>query len=225
MSAPSSAFVPAPIVSSSGASSEYREGGHHNMEMNRDDALQLMHEYTVNENLRRHMYAVEAAMRAYARKFGEDEILWGITGLLHDFDYERFPNHDHKPDRDHPTAGVGILREKGYPDEMLQAILGHAAYTGVSRETLMAKTLFAIDELTGFITACALVRPNGLSDLKLKSVKKKLKDPAFARGVNRDDVTEGAAELGVEFGEHVQLVIEAMQGIQDQLGLAGKAGD
>lgn len=195
------------------------------MEMNRDDALQLMHEYTLNENLRRHMYAVEAAMRAYARKFGEDESPWGITGLLHDFDHERFPNQGHKPDQDHPTAGVGILREKGYPDEMLQAILGHAAYTGVSRESLMAKTLFAVDELTGFITACALVRPNGLSDLKLKSVKKKLKDPAFARGVKRDDVTDGAAELGVEFGEHVQLVIEAMQGIQDELGLAGKAGD
>lgn len=190
------------------------------MQLDRQEALSLMHEYTENENLRRHMYSVEAAMRAYARKFGEDEELWGITGLLHDFDYERWPNHDHVPDQDHPTTGVGILRELGYPEEMLEAIMGHAYYTGVSRDSLMAKALFAVDELTGFITACALVRPNGLTDLKLKSVKKKLKDPAFARGVNRDDVNGGAEELDVDFGEHVQLVIDAMREISDELGLS-----
>jgi putative nucleotidyltransferase with HDIG domain len=189
------------------------------MELNRADALALMHEYTQNENLRRHMYAVEAAMRAYARKYGEDEEFWGITGLLHDFDYERWPNDERKPDDEHPTTGVNILREKGYPDEMLQAILGHADHTGVPRESLLAKTLYAVDELTGLLTACALVRPTGLSDLKVKSVKKKFKDPSFARGVARDDVVRGVEELGVDFSEHTQVVIDAMRGIQDQLGL------
>ncbi|KPK82579.1 MAG: HAD family hydrolase [Gemmatimonas sp. SM23_52] len=189
------------------------------MQLNRDDALALMQEYTQNENLRRHMYAVEVAMRAYARKFGEDEELWGITGLLHDFDYERWPNDERKPDDEHPTTGVKILREKGYPEEMLEAILGHAEHTGAPRESLMAKALFAVDELTGFLTACALVRPTGLSDMKVKSVKKKFKDPSFARGVSRDDVNRGVAELGVDFSEHVQLVIEAMREIQDELGL------
>ena len=191
------------------------------MGLNRDDALALMHEYTQNENLRRHMYAVEAAMRAYAGKFGEDEELWGVTGLLHDFDYERWPNDDRKPDDEHPSNGVKILREGGYPQDMLAAILGHCDYTGVPRETLMAKTLFAVDELTGFLTACALVRPTGLTDLKVKSVKKKFKDSSFARGVNREDVQAGVEQLGVEFSEHVQLVIDAMRAIQDQLGLAG----
>ncbi len=189
------------------------------MQLNRDDALAVMHEYTKNENLRRHMYAVEAAMRAYARKYGEDEELWGITGLLHDFDYERWPNDDRRPDDEHPTTGVKILKEKGYPEEMLQAILGHAEHTGVARESLMAKVLFAVDELTGFLTACALVRPTGLSDMKVKSVKKKFKDPSFARGVSRDDVNKGVEELGVDFSEHVQLVIEAMREIQGELGL------
>ncbi len=195
------------------------------MQLRRDEALALMHEYTENENLRRHMYAVEAAMRAYARRFGENEELWAITGLLHDFDYERWPNDAHKPDDEHPSVGVKILRERGYPEEMLQAILGHADYTGVARESQMAKTLFAVDELTGFLTACALVRPTGLNDLKVKSVKKKLKDPSFARGVNREDVTRGADELGVDFAEHVELVIEAMREIQDELGLGGGAGN
>ena len=189
------------------------------MDLTRENALSLMHEYTQNENLRRHMYAVEAAMRVYARKFGEDEELWGITGLLHDFDYERWPNDERKPDDEHPTTGVKILRERGYPEEMLQAILGHAQHTGAPRESLMAKVLFAVDELTGFLTACALVRPTGLSDMKVKSVKKKFKDPSFARGVSRDDVNTGVAELGVDFSEHVQLVIEAMREIQDELGL------
>ncbi len=191
------------------------------MQLSRDDALALMHEYTQNENLRRHMYAVEAAMRAYARKYSEDEALWSVTGLLHDFDYERWPNDAHRPDDEHPTTGVKILRERGYPDEMLQAILGHAEYTGIARESLMAKVLFAVDELTGFLTACALVRPNGLSDLKVKSVKKKFKDSSFARGVNREDVQKGVEELGVDFAEHVQLVIEAMREIQGELGLGG----
>ncbi len=191
------------------------------MELSREEALSLMHEYTQNENLRRHMYAVEAAMRSYARKFGEDEGLWGITGLLHDFDYERWPNDERLPDDEHPTTGVKILREKGYPDEIVQAVLGHAEHTGVPRETLMAKTLFAVDELTGFLTACALVRPDGINGMKVKSVKKKFKDPSFARGVNRDDVNKGVADLGVEFSEHVQLVIDAMTEIQDELGLGG----
>lgn len=191
------------------------------MELNRDEALALMHEYTANENLRRHMYAVESAMRAYARKFGEDEELWGITGLLHDFDYERWPNDERTPDDQHPSTGVAILREKGYPEQMLEAILGHAEYTGVPRRTPLARTLFAVDELTGLLTACALVRPNGLTDLKVKSVKKKLKDSSFARGVNREDVQKGIEELEVDFNEHVQLVIDAMREIGDMLGLLG----
>lgn len=195
------------------------------MDMTRENALALMHEYTQSQNLRRHMYAVEAAMRAYARKFGEDEELWGITGLLHDFDYERWPNDERKPDDEHPTTGVNILREKGYPEELLQAVLGHAEHTGVPRESLMAKTLFAVDELTGFLTACALVRPQGINGMKVKSVRKKFKDSSFARGVNRDDVDKGTAELGVEFSEHVQLVIDAMTEIQGELGLEGSGSD
>lgn len=195
------------------------------MELNRDEAVALMQEYTQNENLRRHMYAVEAAMRAYARQYGEDEDFWGITGLLHDFDYERWPNEERKADDEHPTTGVRILSEKGYPEEMLQAILGHAEHTGTPRESLMAKVLFAVDELTGFLTACALVRPTGLSDLEVKSVKKKFKDSSFARGVNREDVRRGIEELGVEFTAHVQVVIDAMREIQDDLGLGpGQTG-
>ena len=195
------------------------------MDVNRDDALAVMHEYTQNENLRRHMYAVEAAMRAYARHYGEDEDFWGITGLLHDFDYERWPNEERKADDEHPTTGVKILREKGYPEDILAAILGHAEHTGAPRESLMAKALFAVDELTGFLTACALVRPTGLSDLKVKSVKKKLKDPSFARGVNREEVSCGVEELGVDFTEHVQIVIDAMREIQDDLGLGPSQGE
>ena len=190
------------------------------MGLNRDDALALMHEYTKNENLRRHMYAVEAAMRAYARKLGEDEDLWGITGLLHDFDYERWPNDERNPDDEHPNTGVSILREAGYPQEMLQAILGHCDHTGVARESNMAKALYAVDELTGFLIACALVRPTRLEGLKVKSVKKKLKDPSFARGVDREEFQRGVEEFGVDFSEHVQLVIDAMYGIRSDLGLA-----
>ena len=189
----------------------------------RDEALALMREYTSNENLRRHMYAVEAAMRAYARKSGEDEELWGVTGLLHDFDYERWPNDQHKADDEHPSTGVRLLRERGYPEEMCEAILGHADYTGVPRTTQMARTLAAVDELTGFITACALVRPNGVTDMKLKSVKKKLKDPSFARAVDRDELRAAVKELGVDFDEHVRFVIDAMREIAADLDLEGSA--
>lgn len=189
----------------------------------RVEALALVHEYTQNENLRRHMLAVEAAMRAYARKLGEDEELWELTGLLHDFDYERWPNEAHNPSEGHPSTGVKILRGKGYPEEMCTAILGHGDYTGVPRETRLAKALYAVDELTGFLTACALVRPNGITDLEVKSVMKKMKDPAFARAVNREEMQKGAADLGVEFGEHVALVIEAMRGIAGELALGRRA--
>jgi putative nucleotidyltransferase with HDIG domain len=188
--------------------------------MNRDDALALMHEYTESEALRAHMYAVEAAMRAYARQYGEDEESWGLVGLLHDFDYEKHPNAERRPDAEHPTFGVGILRARGLPEPMLEAILGHAAYTGVPRTSLMARTLFAVDELCGFLVACALVRPSkSLADLEVKSVKKKLKDKAFARGVNREEVVQGAEELGVPLDEHIRFVIEALRPVEGRLGL------
>jgi putative nucleotidyltransferase with HDIG domain len=190
--------------------------------MNRDEALALMHEYTESDALRKHMYAVEAAVRAYARKFGEDEETWGIVGILHDFDYERYPNDAHSPTEEHPSFGVALLRDRGVPEPMLDAIMGHASYTGVPRTSRLAKTLFAVDELCGFLTACALVRPSkSLGDLGVKSVKKKLKDKAFARGVDRDEVRQGAEELGVPFEEHVQFVIEALRPIEDRLGLGG----
>jgi predicted hydrolase (HD superfamily) len=188
--------------------------------MTRDEALALMHEYTESDALRKHMYAVEAAMRAYARKYGEEEEEWGVVGILHDFDYERYPNDAHSPTEEHPSFGVGILREKGVPEPILQAILGHASYTGVARESLLAKSLFAVDELCGFLIACALVRPSkSLSDLRVKSVKKKLKDKAFARAVSREEMQQGAEELGEPFDEHVQFVIEALRPIEDRLGL------
>jgi putative nucleotidyltransferase with HDIG domain len=188
--------------------------------MNRDEALALVHEYTESDALRKHMYAVEAAMRGYARKLGEDEEAWGIVGLLHDFDYERYPNPDHRADAEHPSHGVGVLRERGLPEPMLEAILGHASYTGVPRTSLMAKTLFAVDELCGFLVACALVRPSkSLQDLKVKSVKKKLKDKAFARGVNREEVRQGAEELGVPLEDHITTVIEILRPVEQDLGL------
>jgi len=188
----------------------------------RSSALALMHEYTPSESLRKHMLAVEGAMRAYAAKFGEDEERWGLAGLLHDFDYERFPNQAHSPTEEHPSAGVRILREKGYPDDILEAILGHAHYTGTARESRMAKTLFAVDELTGLITATALVRPSkSVHEVDAKSVRKKMKDKAFARGVNRDDVINGASELGVDLDEHITFVIASMQARAADLGLAG----
>jgi len=188
----------------------------------RATALALMHEYTASESLRKHMLSVEGAMRAYAKKFGEDEERWGLAGLLHDFDYERFPNEAHSPTEEHPAAGVAILRAHGYPDDILQAILGHAHYTHTPRESRMAKTLFAVDELTGLITATALVRPSkSVHEVDARSVRKKMKDKAFARGVNRDDVINGAAELGVDLDEHIAFVIESMQARARDLGLSG----
>ena len=186
----------------------------------RERALALVHEYTASESLRKHMLAVEAAMRAYARHFGEDEARWGLAGLLHDFDYERFPNADRRADAEHPAEGVRILRAQGYPDDVCDAILGHASYTGVPRETRMARTLFAVDELTGLVTATALVKPSrSLAEVDARSVRKRMKDRAFARGVSREDVVQGAAELGVDLDEHVAFVIAAMQTRAGELGL------
>jgi putative nucleotidyltransferase with HDIG domain len=188
----------------------------------RADTLALMHEHTASESLRKHMLAVEAAMRAYAKKFGEDEERWGTTGLIHDFDYERFPNNAHSPTEEHPAEGVRILRGKGYPEDILTAILGHAQYTNTPRESRMAKALFAVDELTGLVTATALVRPSkSVHEVDARSVRKKMKDKAFARGVNRDDVINGANELGVDLDEHIAFVIAAMQGCAGELGLSG----
>ncbi len=188
----------------------------------RDDALALMHDFTQSESLRKHMYSVEAAMRAYATEFGEDVERWGLAGLMHDFDYEKWPNADHAADAEHPAEGVRLLRARGYPEDVLQAILGHAQYTGVARESRMAKTLFAVDELTGLITATALVKPSkSVHDVDARSVMKKMKDKAFARGVSREDVVNGAAELGVELEPHIQFVIGAMQARAAELGLAG----
>ncbi|MBK5188041.1 MAG: HD domain-containing protein [Gemmatimonadaceae bacterium] len=190
----------------------------------RADALALMHEYTASESLRAHMLSVEAAMRAYAVRFGEDPERWGLTGLLHDFDYERFPNNAHSATEEHPAEGVRLLRARGFPEDILQAILGHATYCGVARETKMAQTLFAVDELTGLITASALVRPSrSVLDLDARSVRKKMKDKGFARGVSREDVTQGAAELGVDLDEHIQVVIDAMRPVAESLGLRGTA--
>jgi len=188
----------------------------------RAETLALMHEYTESESLRKHMLAVEAAMRAYARKFGEDEERWATTGLIHDFDYERFPNNAHSATEEHPSEGVRILRGKGYPEDVLTAILGHAQYTNTPRESRMAKALFAVDELTGLVTATALVRPSkSVHEVDARSVRKKMKDKAFARGVNRDDVINGASQLGVDLDEHIAFVIAAMQGCAGELGLAG----
>ncbi|HFE65522.1 MAG TPA: HDIG domain-containing protein [Caldithrix sp.] len=183
--------------------------------MNREEAYRLLTEYTTKDGLIKHALAVEAAMRAYAKKFGEDEETWGIIGLLHDFDYEKYPTLD-----DHPFKGAEILRSRNFPEEWVRAILGHAAHTGVPRDTLMAKTLFAVDELCGFITAVAYVRPNrSLAEVKVKSVKKKMKDKAFARQVNREEIRQGAEELGIPLEEHIEFVIRAMQGIAVDLGL------
>lgn len=181
----------------------------------RDEALALVHEFTKSESLRKHMYAVEAAMRAYAASFGEDEERWGLAGLLHDFDYERWPNLP-----DHPLQGAAILAERGYPDEVIYAIKSHAAeVTNCPRVSLLDKTLYACDELAGFITACAMVRPEGIEGLQAKSVRKKMKQKAFAAAVNREDIVQGAAELGVDLDEHIQVVIDAMSPIREELGL------
>jgi predicted hydrolase (HD superfamily) len=179
-----------------------------------------MEEWTPSDSLRKHMLAVEGAMRAYAAHFGEDVERWGLTGLVHDFDYERFPNDAHAADREHPAEGVRVLRSLAYPEDVLEAILGHAEYTGVPRRSLMARALYAVDELAGLCTACALVRPSrSVNDLEPSSVRKKMKDKAFARGVNRDDILRGAAELGVDVDAHIALVIRAMRERADVLGL------
>lgn len=186
----------------------------------RETALAIMHEYTASDSLRKHMLSVEAAMRSYAEKFGEDADRWGITGLVHDFDYERWPNNAHSPTEEHPAEGVRILRSRGFPEDILEAILGHANYSGVPRQSMMAKTLYAVDELTGLITATALVKPSrSVLEVEAKSVRKKMKDKAFARGVNRDDVINGAADLGVDLDEHIAFTLEAMKTIHEDLGL------
>jgi putative nucleotidyltransferase with HDIG domain len=188
-------------------------------EMDRAVAWDLLCEYTQSDSLRKHMLAVEACMRAYARKFGEDENKWAITGLLHDFDYEKYPTP-----QEHPFVGNKILEERGYPEEVRRAILSHAEYSGVPRQSMMEKTLFACDELAGFITATALVKPNkSLAEVEAKSVRKKMKDKAFARSVNREDITKGAAEMGVDLEQHIAFCIEAMKAIAPQLGLIGTA--
>jgi len=188
----------------------------------RSDALALMHEYTASDSLRKHMLSVEAAMRAYAEHFGEDPERWGLAGLIHDFDYERYPNAEHSPTEEHPAWGVRLLRDRGWPEDVLQAILGHATYSGVPRETRMARALFAVDELTGLITATALVKPTkSVHDVDAKSVRKKMKDKAFAKGVNRDDVILGTQELGIDLDTHIQFVIDAMRRSADAIGLAG----
>jgi putative nucleotidyltransferase with HDIG domain len=191
-----------------------------NMEINRtDDGWKLLTEFTQSESLLKHALAVEACMRAYARKLDADEELWGMVGLIHDFDYEKYPSAE-----DHPFRGNEILQERGYSEEVRRAIMSHAEYSGVPRITPMEKTLFACDELAGFITACALVKPGkSLAEVEAKSVRRKMKDKAFARSVNRDDITTGAADLGLELEEHIAFCIEAMKSIARELGLEGTA--
>ena len=189
-------------------------------EPTRDDAWNLVCEWIASDSLRKHVLGVETAMRAYARRDGEDEELWGITGLVHDLDYERYPD----PDTGHPRMALEELREAGYPEELLDAVAGHAEYLNVARTTPLAKTLFAVDELSGFISACALVRPTGIEGLKSKSVRKKLKQPSFAAKVDRAQIRRGIEELGVDESEHIQFVIDAMAGRADELGLAPRPG-
>lgn len=185
------------------------------MELSRENAHSLLVEYTKSDSLLKHAFAVEQAMRAYARKFGEDEERWGITGLLHDFDYERFPTME-----EHPFKGCEILKAKGYPDDIVRAILSHGEHTNTQRVSNMEKTLFAVDELCGFLLACAYVRPDKkISMLEIKSVKKKLKDKSFARAVNRDDILKGIEELGVDADEHFSFVISALSEISETLGV------
>jgi putative nucleotidyltransferase with HDIG domain len=187
--------------------------------MNRDEAWDLLCEFTQSDSLRKHGLAVEAAMRRLARQRGEDEEKWGIVGLVHDFDYEQHPSLD-----EHPFVGVAILRERGWPEEITRAVLAHGNHTGVTRETPMEKTLFAVDELTGLITAVALVRPSkSILDVEPSSVRKKMKDKAFARSVNREDIVQGAEELDVDLNSHIDEVIKAMQSVADELGLRGTA--
>jgi putative nucleotidyltransferase with HDIG domain len=183
--------------------------------LNREEAYQLLTEYTKSESLIKHALAVEALMRAYARKFGEDENKWGIVGLLHDFDYEQYPNLE-----DHPLKGAEILKEKGYPEDVIYAIKTHGEHLGLPRNSLMDKTLFAVDELSGLLTAAALVQPNKtIHTVKVKSVKKKMKDKAFARAVNRDHIRQGVEELGLDLGEHIGFCVEALKTVAADLGL------
>ncbi len=186
--------------------------------MNREESWKLLREWTESDSLLKHMLAVEAAMRAYARKFGEDEEKWGITGLLHDMDYEKHPTP-----AEHPMLGVRELEKRGYPEDVRRAILGHADYLDVPRDTLMAKTLYAVDELSGFLVACALVRPERLEGLKAKSVRKKMKQKSFAAAVNREDIVRGTEELGVDLNEHIDFVVAALRRESDALGLAPRA--
>ena len=183
--------------------------------MNREDALSLLKEYTKNENLIKHALAVEAAMKTYAKKYNEDENKWSIVGLLHDFDYEKYPTKE-----DHPLKGSEILKERGYPEDIRYAILCHADYLGIEKKSLMDKTLSAVDELTGFIVAVALVRPNKkISEVKVKSVKKKMKDKAFARQVSREDIVKGAELMNADLDSHIEIVLNSMKEISDVLGL------
>jgi len=185
----------------------------------REDAWKLFCEWTQSDSLRKHVLGVEAAMRAYARRFGEDEEVWAVTGIVHDLDYERYPDLE----TGHPRHAIEELRRLDYPDGVVDAVAGHATFLNVPRETTMAKTLFAVDELSGFIAACALVRPTGIHGMTPKSVKKKLKQPSFAAAVNRDEVREGADELGVDFDEHLATVIAAMEERATELGLDGSS--
>ena len=187
--------------------------------MNREESWELVREWTESESLRKHMLAVEAAMRAYARERGEDEEKWAVTGLLHDMDYEKHPTPD-----EHPMVGVRELEKRGYPEDVLHAIKGHADYLDVPRDTPMSRTLYAVDELSGFITACALVRPERLEGLKARSVRKKMKQKSFAASVNRDDIVRGAEELGVDLNEHIEFVVAALRPEADLLGLAPEGG-
>jgi len=188
------------------------------LEVSRERAWETLTRYTKSEALLRHALAVEASVRAYARKFGEDEELWGVTALLHDFDYEIHPTLDK-----HPQDGASILREEGYPEVVIEGVLSHAEHLAMPRDTLMKKSLFACDELSGFIHACGLVRPDGIETLEPKSVKKKLKQPSFAAGVHREDVYKGAEELGVELDDHIRFVVEALRPIAGELGLRQSA--
>lgn len=187
-------------------------------EPTRDEAWELVCDWVASDALRKHMLGVEAAMRAYARHYGEDEQMWAVTGLVHDLDYERFPDLD-DTENGHPRTSLRLFEELGWPREVIDAVAGHAVFLEVPRETLMAKALFAVDELSGFVAACAMVRPTGIEGMAAKSVKKKLKQPSFAAGVNRDEVRESAEELGVDFDEHVAFVIAAMAAHADELGL------
>jgi len=183
--------------------------------MTRDEAWNLLCEYTQSENLRRHALAVEACMRYYAQLFGEDEELWGVVGLLHDFDYERYPSLE-----EHPFRGMEILRVRGAPEVIIRAVGAHANHTGIPRESLLERAIFACDEISGFVIAVALVKGRTLSAVSPESVRKRMKEKGFARGVNRDDLLQGAEELGIPFDEHVEHVVRALQGIADQLGLS-----